>query len=83
MQVKFLKLGALKLQDISFSNFMTFCFGVSAFGFSLKVPINATRCSHRLQIAWKEARSVMAENNLLRNGETSRVTKNKKMATKR
>ena len=39
MQVKFLKLGALKLQDISFSSFMTF--SVSAFGLisALKFPL--------------------------------------------
>ena len=49
MQVKFLKLGALKLQHIAFSNFMTF--SVSTFGlistafrynFNSLVSINAT-----------------------------------------
>ena len=56
MQVKFLKLGALKLQDISFKFFDFFCFCVwfNFNSFSFNVPINAACCSHRSEIASKK-----------------------------
>ena len=77
MQVKFLKLGALKLQDISSSNFMTF--SVSAFGIiSTAFLYKFLLMQHVVRTVRKSLRrsaSFVAVNNLHRNGETSRVKK--------
>ena len=56
MQVKFLKLSALKLH-IVFKFFDFFCVGVwlNFNSFSLKVPIHATCCLHCTKIASKNS----------------------------
>ena len=86
MQVKFLKLGALKLQDITFSNLMTF--SVSVFGLISTAFLNFPLMQHVVRTVRKSFRrrvSFTAGNNLHRNGETSRATgtENEEMSAKK
>ena len=74
--MKFLKLGALKLQQISFSNFMTFfvsAFGLISTAFLYKFPL-MQHVVRTVQKSFRRRASFIAGNYLHQNGETSRAT---------